>query len=120
MFRPLAPNRTWRWSSPATLRLIAKNFELARMTPLQEHSSLGGSGVGRHYELIRQSQRERRLLRIRYRSGQPAEGVTTRDVEVYACDGQYFDAYCRLREDKRTFRLDRVVDMELLEETFDV
>jgi hypothetical protein len=41
-------------------------------------------------------------------------------VEVYACDGQYFDGYCRLREDKRTFRLDRIVTLELLDETFDV
>jgi predicted DNA-binding transcriptional regulator YafY len=76
--------------------------------------------MGREHNLVRQAQLEHRLLRIRYPSDHPGEGITGRDVEVYAHDDRYFDAYCRLREDKRTFRFDRIIAIELLEETFDV
>ena len=41
-----------------------------------------------------------------------ADGViTTRPIYILAADRQHFDAYCFLRNDVRTFRIDRVLDM---------
>jgi predicted DNA-binding transcriptional regulator YafY len=63
-------------------------------------------------ERLLDAARGRRLvLRIQYRKwrGLPIE----RDIEVYAFDDRYVDAYCRLREDPRTFRRDRIVDATL-------
>lgn len=63
---------------------------------------------------------ERRVLRITYRRpGDLGEGVD-RDVEVYAFDERYIDAYCRLREDPRCFRIDRIVEATLLAEKFSI
>ncbi len=67
--------------------------------------------------LLNHAYRERRVLRISYQKDPGAE-LIERDVEVYALDGNYFDAYCRLRKEKRTFRLDRVVEASLSSESF--
>ena len=65
------------------------------------------------------TQQERRMW-IRYQSGQAAE--TERAIDPYGLIFHaglwYTVAYCHLRQDLRTFRLDRVLDAKLLEETF--
>jgi predicted DNA-binding transcriptional regulator YafY len=65
------------------------------------------------------TQQERRLW-IRYQSGQAAE--TERAIDPYGLIFHaglwYTVAYCHLREDLRTFRLDRVLEAQLLDETF--
>src|SRR5207247_9494642 len=65
------------------------------------------------------TQQEKRVW-MRYQSGQAEE--TERAVDPY---GLIFHAglwytvgYCHLRQDMRTFRLDRMLEAELLEETF--
>jgi len=65
------------------------------------------------------TQQEKRIW-MRYQSGQAAE--TERTVDPYGLIFHaglwYTVAYCHLRQDLRTFRLDRVLEAELLEETF--
>ena len=64
---------------------------------------------------------ERRRLRIRYYSPGRDE-VTEREVNpirLFTVGHTYFEAWCRLSEDRRMFRLDRVVEIELLDEAAD-
>jgi predicted DNA-binding transcriptional regulator YafY len=65
------------------------------------------------------TQQEKRVW-MRYQSGQAAE--TERAIDSYGLIFHaglwYTVAYCHLRKDLRTFRLDRVIEAELLEENF--
>jgi predicted DNA-binding transcriptional regulator YafY len=66
--------------------------------------------------------RERRRVRMRYRSGD--SGETRRVVDPYAIvQGDafwYTFGYCHLREGRRLFRLDRVLAVERLDESFEL
>ena len=70
---------------------------------------------------LQRSLGERRVVRIRYHSLARDE-VSLRDVEprqlTYSGGAWYLQAYCRLREGQREFRLDRIESLELLAETF--
>lgn len=63
-----------------------------------------------------------KLLRIHYQAVPPAE-KTTRVLEPFAIystqDNWILIAFCRLRRDYRTFRLDRIEQLEMLKETFE-
>jgi predicted DNA-binding transcriptional regulator YafY len=63
---------------------------------------------------------ERRRVRLRYRSGRPRE--TEREVDPYGVmhrEGYWYAVgYCHLRGGMRLFRLDRVLEAEMLDETF--
>jgi predicted DNA-binding transcriptional regulator YafY len=81
------------------------------------------SAVAPHLEKLRRAVRERRRVRVLYRSrGQPQP--LERDVDPYALVHRwgwwYFCGYCHLRRALRSFRVDRLVDCVLLETTFDV
>ncbi len=61
-----------------------------------------------------------RVVRLRYRAGL-ADTSTERDVEPIGCYLQqhwHLVAYCRLRQDFRDFRFDRIEHLELREEIF--
>ncbi|MFI9722437.1 helix-turn-helix transcriptional regulator [Streptomyces sp. NPDC052396] len=64
---------------------------------------------------------ERRRLWLRYYS--PArDELTEREVDpirLFAVGHTYMEAWCRLSEARRTFRLDRVAEIRLLDETAD-
>ncbi|MEV6132620.1 WYL domain-containing protein [Streptomyces violaceusniger] len=64
---------------------------------------------------------ERRRLWLRYYS--PArDEITEREVDpirLFAVGRTYMEAWCRLSEARRTFRLDRVVEIKLLDEASD-
>ena len=64
---------------------------------------------------------ERRRLWIRYYS--PArDRLTEREVDpirLFAVGHTYFEGWCRLSEDRRMFRLDRVAEIKLLDEPAD-
>ncbi|MEU3465038.1 WYL domain-containing protein [Streptomyces sp. NPDC006733] len=61
---------------------------------------------------------ERRRVWIRYYS--PArDALTEREVDpirLFAVGHTYFEGWCRLSEDRRTFRLDRVAEIKILDE----
>jgi predicted DNA-binding transcriptional regulator YafY len=64
---------------------------------------------------------ERRRARLRYRSAEREE--TSRTVDPYVVlqrEGRWhLFGYCHLRSDMRLFRLDRMLEAEVLEETFE-
>ena len=66
--------------------------------------------------------RERKRIRMRYRSGD--SGKTRRAVDPYAVvQGDafwYTFGYCHLRRGRRLFRLDRVLSVERLDESFEL
>jgi len=81
------------------------------------YSSLPESSVVLTFSIA--TQQEKRVL-MRYQSGQAAETVRAIDSYglIFHAGLWYTVAYCHLRNDLRTFRLDRVLEAELLEESF--
>lgn len=69
---------------------------------------------------IQQAVLARRVLHLRYCARE--QGETERDVEplgvVYYGDAWYLVAWCRLRGDYRHFKLERVLDLQVLSERF--
>lgn len=65
--------------------------------------------------------RARRRIRIRYES--PASGSTTRELDPYGLSYQrgrwYVVGMCHLRDDLRTFRLDRIAETVTLDTVFE-
>jgi predicted DNA-binding transcriptional regulator YafY len=73
-------------------------------------------------EKLRRATRERRRVRMVYRSrGRP--DPLERDIDPYALVHRwgwwYVAGYCHLRQAIRSFRVDRIAELVLLEETFD-
>lgn len=73
-------------------------------------------------DILRRSVVQRRALRITYRDFRLEESC--REIEPYALTFRvglwYLVAYCRLREDMRTFRVDRIQGFEPLDRNFAV
>lgn len=71
--------------------------------------------------LLQQAVLERRVIALRYH-GLARDEVTERQVEphhlTYAGGAWYVDGFCRLRQDGRAFRFDRIEDLVLLDERF--
>ena len=74
-------------------------------------------------EKLRRATRERRRVTMVYRSRNQPKPLR-RDLDPYALIHRwgwwYVIGHCHLREDMRTFRVDRIVELTLLDQTFDV
>ncbi|HZD22750.1 MAG TPA: WYL domain-containing protein [Acidimicrobiia bacterium] len=72
--------------------------------------------------MLRDAATDQRVVHITYRSVAKEE-MTARDIEpwsVFTTLGRWYVlGHCRLVEDQRTFRIDRIKEIELLDETFD-
>ena len=97
----------------------------ARVRAVREAVVLTGASrdtqpAGAIIGLVSEAAHQRRRVRLRYRSRQGEE--TTREVDVYGVvrlEGTWYAAgYDHLRAALRTFRLDRVRDARLRDETF--
>jgi proteasome accessory factor C len=111
--------------------LVEREFALPGAEPARERvlAVLGDRPAGDLYEALRHAAAARRVCRIRYvkpgpvHSGQRAE-PETRTVEPYALlfaeRWWYAVSRCRDRQGIRLFRVDRVLDVEVLDEGFDV
>jgi predicted DNA-binding transcriptional regulator YafY len=66
--------------------------------------------------IVHQSMAARLVLRIRYQSG--AGEATQRDIEVRDIQGGYCRAWCHLRHEMRTFRVERILEARMLEDGF--
>jgi predicted DNA-binding transcriptional regulator YafY len=77
--------------------------------------------AGETVVIVSEAVRERRQVRMRYRSEPSKE--TERKVDPYAVihkEGYWYTVgYCHLRRGRRLFRLDRVLEAEALRETFE-
>jgi len=84
--------------------------------------SLARTTIDRRLTLARRAVEECRVVRLLYHARHRDEPAP-RDVEpvrlVHLTDAWYLAGYCRLRQDARLFRLDRVDRLELLEERFE-
>jgi predicted DNA-binding transcriptional regulator YafY len=71
--------------------------------------------------LVMQAVQQRRVVSIDYRSYQ-SDSFSSRDIEptqlTFSQGACYVEAYCRLRRDQRSFRLSRILALELRDETF--
>ncbi len=103
---------------PEALRERVRTFEDAVVPAVVAPSRLPAGDV---VVTLSAAVRERRRIRIRYRSGLSEE--TEREVDPYAVIQSevywYTLGYCHLRDGRRLFRLDRVLAVELLAETFE-
>lgn len=72
------------------------------------------------YAVVEDGIRKRRIIRLTYNSIE--SGVREREVEPYFLifieRAFYFVGYCHLRNDLRTFRIDRILDVVLTDRTF--
>ena len=95
-----------------------------RFTPETTHidiaTSLAQERGEQFYSTIEEAITSWKCLELKYDSIE--SGLTERVVEPYFIIFRgrafYFVAYCRLRKDFRTFRIDRVQDVKILNETF--
>src|SRR5690606_39149819 len=71
---------------------------------------------------LRRAATEQRVVRITYRSIGKEE-TTVRDIEpwivAHTLGNWYVIGYCRLVDDERTFRVDRIHKLEVLDESFE-
>lgn len=65
---------------------------------------------------LRMAITEGRPVRLRYQGAPPA-AVTERTVEPRTLEGDYLRAFCRWRGQERSFRLDRILALWLLDDT---
>jgi predicted DNA-binding transcriptional regulator YafY len=74
-----------------------------------------------YLEVLRDAVHDRRRVRMRYRGQKQPESVQ-RDVDpytlVHSWGWQYCVGYCHLRQAIRSFRLDRICDLVMLDQTF--
>ncbi|MET8862524.1 YafY family protein [Nonomuraea sp. NPDC004580] len=89
-------------------RELARRVQLARPQDEPEVRPMGGEGISR---AIEEALLRRRVLRLDYADAKGA--LTSRDVEPGVFLGGrggfwYLVAWCRLRDDVRVFRLDRI------------
>jgi len=89
-------------------------------THIDIETSIEEKRAARFYGVIEQAASERRCLKLEYDSVE--SGETSRIVEphfiIFRGRAFYFVAFCRLRRELRTFRLERVQNIELLAERF--
>lgn len=69
------------------------------------------------YEIWSTAVRKKRTVRVRYDS--VASGVTDRLVNPYLTKSPYGIGYCHNRKEVRQFRFDRVIDIEMMNHTFE-
>ena len=97
------------WARRALLATCLHRVDPKRLTP--------------HLEKLRQALHDRRRVRLNYR-GQGQPDALQRDMEPYALVHRwgwwYVVGWCQLRQALRTFRVDRIIDLALLDEMFEV
>lgn len=79
------------------------------------------TGVATHTSLLRRAIRTRRIVRILYADGDGRQ--TERRIQPLAiwnfAEGWMVSGWCTLRQDFRTFRLDRIATLALTDDPFD-
>jgi predicted DNA-binding transcriptional regulator YafY len=69
-------------------------------------------------DLVKIAHQDQWQLHIVYQTENPSGVQTERDIDVYAFDEEYIDAYCRLRKEVRKFCPHRIQRAWLLSDRF--
>ena len=105
----------------ATLESAVKKLTRVVMPDAQSALAVDVLDESENMGLLRDAATKRQVVRIVYRSVGKEE-TTEREIEpwtVFATLGRwYVTGHCRLVEDERTFRVDRIRDLGVLEESF--
>lgn len=108
-------------ASPALESAVRKLTE-AIMPDATSSLSVDVVDESQHLGRLREAAAEQKVVRITYRSVAKEE-TTERDIEpwsVFASLGRwYVIGHCRLVDDQRTFRVDRIKEMAVSDETFE-
>jgi predicted DNA-binding transcriptional regulator YafY len=124
-----------RVSGRLTARELATRLDVSTRTVVRDIATLRGQGVAirldpggytiTEHDVVKRTVDQallgRRVLRIEYGDGKGV--VTSREVEPSICLGGrgghwYLVAWCRLRDDVRVFRLDRIVSAAVSDERY--
>ncbi len=94
--------------------------EERRLADAPYFSLAGRTGAMPDLTLLRRAIRQRRIAQFDYRDGKGKRtGRRVRPLVIWNLpDGWMLSAWCELRQDFRTFRLDRMQDLALTGETF--
>ena len=94
--------------------------EQRRLADAPYFSIAGRPGTEPNLSLLRQAIRKRQKTRFDYQDGQGNRtGRLVRPLVIWnLSNGWMFSAWCELRQDFRTFRLDRMTNLTLTGETF--
>lgn len=68
------------------------------------------------YEIWKNAVRQRQTVKITYDS--ISSGVSERLVDPYKSSAPYGEGYCHNRQEKRKFRFDRVIDIQMTDKKF--
>lgn len=107
--------------SPALQTAVAKLSKVI-MPDADTSLAVDVSDQSRHVGTLRDAAADRRVVRIVYRSV-GREETTEREIEpwsvVTTLGRWYVVGHCRLVDGQRTFRVDRIKELEVLDETFE-
>ncbi len=94
-------------------RKILDKFRRDGITTLSDMRKMGylDGKIKKRAKEIMELARTHGIVRIVYLS--PFSGRTVRDIEPLSIRGNKIDAYCHLREDFRTFELNRIIEVKL-------
>lgn len=74
-------------------------------------------------DLLHEAYTNRKRVEIEYLSSTARPGESfrkKREVDIYTFDEPYVEAYCHLRKSLRSFRIDRVLSVKVLEKTYEI
>lgn len=95
--------------------LQASHNVIIDVTPFEKREKLE-----EYYRIIQMAIKEQQCLNVIYQSIE--KGVTKRKIEpirlIYKSTSWYLYAYCKTKKDFRSFKLERIKKLELLEETY--
>lgn len=108
--------------SSETLQKLSALFRLSSQNWLEVDFSRWGSreSDNKKFELLKSAVIHKKCMQIRYASSY--EAISKRVVHpyklVYKARAWYLQAFCTVRQDWRTFRCNRILDLQILNESF--
>ena len=108
--------------SSETLQKLSALFRLSSQNWLEVDFSRWGSreSDNKKFELLKSAVIHKKCMQIRYASSY--EAISERVVHpyklVYKARAWYLQAFCTVRQDWRTFRCNRILDLQILNESF--
>ena len=108
--------------SSETLQKLSALFRLSSQNWLEVDFSRWGSreSDNKKFEVLKSAGNHKKCMQIRYASSY--EAISERVVHpyklVYKARAWYLQAFCTVRQDWRTFRCNRILDLQILNESF--